>query len=66
MSDHNFTQIYQDWQQRLNQRLEKIPERKKRFSTSSDLEVEQLYLPKEVNQSYMDQIGLPGECPYNP
>lgn len=64
MSDHNFTQIYQDWQQRLNQRLEKIPERKKRFSTSSDLEVEQLYLPKEVNQSYMDQIGLPGEYPY--
>ncbi|AUM64679.1 methylmalonyl-CoA mutase [Brevibacillus laterosporus] len=64
MSDHNFTQIYQDWQQRLNQRLEKTPERKKRFSTSSDLEVEQLYLPKEVNQSYMDQIGLPGEYPY--
>ncbi|PCN43853.1 methylmalonyl-CoA mutase [Brevibacillus laterosporus] len=64
MSDHNFTQIYQDWQQRLNQRLQKTPERKKRFSTSSDLEVEQLYLPKEVNQSYMDQIGLPGEYPY--
>ncbi|AYB38791.1 acyl-CoA mutase large subunit family protein [Brevibacillus laterosporus] len=64
MSDHNFTQIYQDWQQRLNQRLEKTPERKKRFSTSSDLEVERLYLPKEVNQSYMDQIGLPGEYPY--
>ncbi|MGG0753812.1 acyl-CoA mutase large subunit family protein [Brevibacillus laterosporus] len=64
MSDHNFTQIYQDWQQRLNERLEKTPERKKRFSTSSDLEVERLYLPKEVNQSYMDQIGLPGEYPY--
>ncbi|NGQ94672.1 methylmalonyl-CoA mutase family protein [Brevibacillus sp. SYP-B805] len=64
MAKEDFTQLYQQWQQQLAERLAKAPERKSRFATSSDIEVAPLYLPKEIDDAYMEKVGLPGEYPY--
>ncbi|WP_232696219.1 acyl-CoA mutase large subunit family protein [Brevibacillus daliensis] len=64
MSQHHFTQIYEKWQQSIDQKLKKTPERKGTFTTSSNIEVERVYLPKEVDQEYEEKLGLPGEYPY--
>jgi len=41
--------------------IKKIPERKNKFETDSQIEIERLYIPTE--KSY-DVIGFPGEYPY--
>lgn len=64
MSNKDFTQLYQTWQQQLAERLAKTPERKERFATSSDIEVAPLYLPDEIDDAYMEKLGFPGEYPY--
>lgn len=64
MPDKDFTRLYQEWQQQLSNRLAKAPERKERFTTSSDIEVGPLYLPEEIDDAYMEKVGFPGEYPY--
>ncbi|MFM1652813.1 methylmalonyl-CoA mutase [Brevibacillus sp. B_LB10_24] len=64
MSTKNFTQLYQEWQAEVAKRLEKTPERKERFATSSDIEVDNLYVPQQIDDAYMEKIGFPGEYPY--
>lgn len=64
MSTNDFTQLYQQWQQQLANRLAKTPERKERFATSSDIEIDPLYLPSEIDDAYMEKIGFPGEYPF--
>ncbi|MGD8189106.1 acyl-CoA mutase large subunit family protein [Brevibacillus ginsengisoli] len=64
MSKNDFTQLFQEWQQQVNKRLEKNPERKQQFTTSSNIEVDRVYLPDEIDGAYMDNIGFPGEFPY--
>ena len=44
--------------------LKKFPERKTQFTTSSDIPVERLYTPAEIDESYLDKLGFPGEYPY--
>jgi methylmalonyl-CoA mutase, N-terminal domain len=39
-------------------------ERRARFSTISDLEIEPLYTPEDVPGDYENSIGYPGEYPY--
>ncbi len=64
MSKKDFTQLYQEWQQEVAKRLEKNPERKTRFATSSDIEVDRVYLPEIIDDAYMERLGFPGEYPY--
>jgi len=64
LSTQNFTEHYQKWQQQLKDRLEKSPERKSRFATSSEIEVETVYVPEQIDGAYMEKVGLPGEYPY--
>ncbi|UFJ42881.1 methylmalonyl-CoA mutase family protein [Brevibacillus humidisoli] len=64
MSNKDFTQLYQEWQQQVAARLAKVPERKERFATSSDIEVDRLYLPDQIDDAYMEKLGFPGEYPY--
>ena len=42
----------------------KMPERKARFSTWSDLEVPDVLTPADVKLDYMNDLGLPGEYPF--
>jgi len=42
--------------------MRRFPERQERFETSSEIEVERLYLPQDSD--YQDQLGFPGEYPF--
>jgi methylmalonyl-CoA mutase N-terminal domain/subunit len=45
--------------------LQKAPERKKEFTTLSDIPIKPLYTPTDIEEtSYIDEIGFPGEFPY--
>jgi methylmalonyl-CoA mutase N-terminal domain/subunit len=56
---------YQEWLREYQSATTKMPERLKRFSTVSDLEVKSLYTPLDIkNKDYFDDIGLPGFYPF--
>jgi methylmalonyl-CoA mutase N-terminal domain/subunit len=45
--------------------ISKFPERKSKFSTSSDVEVKRLYTPVDVKElDYNEDLGYPGEYPF--
>lgn len=45
--------------------ISKFPERKSKFSTSSDVEVKRLYTPVDVKTlDYNEDLGFPGEYPF--
>ena len=51
----------QDW---LNEKYPQRSERVQRFSTISDMEVDPVYAPDDLNGSSLEGIGFPGEYPY--
>ncbi|MEJ2535860.1 MAG: methylmalonyl-CoA mutase family protein [Calditrichia bacterium] len=52
------------WEENLlNKTLNRFPERKKEFSTSSGIKIDRLYLPEE-NFDYLDKLGFPGQYPF--
>ncbi|MBU9724083.1 MULTISPECIES: acyl-CoA mutase large subunit family protein [Bacillaceae] len=55
---------YEDWQERTNKEIEKRPERKTSFSTSSSIPINRLYVPDDMGEQYLSEIGFPGEYPY--
>ena len=57
----------QEWEQSsVAPVINRFPERKDRFATSSDIELDRLYLPDETcdADAYMDKLGFPGEYPF--
>lgn len=45
--------------------LARFPERKEKFTTGSNMEVDRLYTPVDVSEmDYNEDLGLPGEYPY--
>ncbi len=62
----NITSRQKKWQeQKLKPALRRFPERQASFTTTSDIEVEQLYLPQENTISdYVDKLGFPGQYPF--
>jgi methylmalonyl-CoA mutase N-terminal domain/subunit len=55
---------YRKWKETtLKKSLEKTPERKPRFETSSGIEVPRVALPKE-EEAYEQGLGFPGEYPF--
>src|SRR5688572_4134328 len=55
----------EDWRKNAVAKAEaKIPPRKQRFSTWSDLEVPDLLTPADVPLDYMKDLGLPGNFPF--
>lgn len=60
-----FDQAKQDWEdQVLNPALAKHPERQTRFETLSGIEVDRLYLPKEPDENYVEELNFPGGYPF--
>lgn len=53
-----------EWEQSTKKTVERFPERKESFHTSSNIEIDRLYLPEEEANSYKDKIGFPGQYPY--
>ncbi|HXV97993.1 MAG TPA: methylmalonyl-CoA mutase family protein, partial [Anaerolineae bacterium] len=56
----------ENWQQeKVEPALHHAPERQEQFTTTSDIEIERLYLPEEeIANGYLDQLGFPGEYPF--
>ncbi len=53
------------WKKDLDEAQSKIPLRRNRFSTVSDLEIEGLYTPEDVKDfHYLEKLGFPGEYPF--
>jgi methylmalonyl-CoA mutase N-terminal domain/subunit len=48
----------------LEKSVAKMPERRARFSTWSDLDVPDVLTPADVKLDYMRDLGLPGEYPF--
>ena len=49
----------------LQPTLKRFPEQKERFTTTSGIEVDRLYLPPEgAEDGYLDKLGFPGEYPF--
>ncbi|MFA9404203.1 MAG: methylmalonyl-CoA mutase [Anaerolineales bacterium] len=48
----------------LSSSLKRFPERKDEFETSSQIEVSRVYVPKDNAESYIDDLGFPGDYPY--
>ncbi|CEH29882.1 methylmalonyl-CoA mutase [Aneurinibacillus migulanus] len=64
MSKNKTKKALQAWEEKVEKRLAKVPERKEKFETSSGIEVERVYFPEELTEEYMENTGLPGEYPY--
>ncbi|MFC7060558.1 acyl-CoA mutase large subunit family protein [Halobacillus seohaensis] len=52
------------WESDVEKVVQKFPERKEKFHTSSDIEVENLYTPNHNSQTYEEGLGYPGQFPY--
>jgi methylmalonyl-CoA mutase N-terminal domain/subunit len=59
----NLTTSKKNWEDKtLKPVLDRFPERKTQFTTSSDINVERVYLPDDGD--YMEKLGFPGEYPF--
>ncbi|MBN9653592.1 methylmalonyl-CoA mutase family protein [Halobacillus sp. GSS1] len=54
----------QKWEKDVEKTTERFPERKEAFHTSSEIPVERLYTPEQMNEDYIEEIGFPGQYPY--
>ena len=53
------------WNQKVEGKLAKAPERKKAFTTLSEIPLERVYTPAEIpDLDYDRDLGFPGEYPY--
>lgn len=54
-----------EWEaQAVDPIIKKYPERKETFTTSSDIPVERLFAPAELDPAYEENLGFPGEYPF--
>jgi methylmalonyl-CoA mutase, N-terminal domain len=56
-------QRLKNWEEKTEQSMNRFPERKERFHTSSDIEIQRLYGAEQENYPF-ESLGLPGEYPY--
>jgi len=64
MEEPTKNSTYLKWKEKTEKSMEKIPERKEKFETRSNIPIVRLYLPKEVTEDYVENLGFPGEYPY--
>ncbi|RME88219.1 MAG: methylmalonyl-CoA mutase, partial [Anaerolineae bacterium] len=61
----SFREHYERWKEEvLRPLIERHPERKPRFETSSGIEVPRLGLPSRPDPDYERKLGFPGEYPF--
>ncbi|PKK91624.1 MAG: methylmalonyl-CoA mutase [Candidatus Wallbacteria bacterium HGW-Wallbacteria-1] len=66
MNNNNIDKKLKEWEDTtLSKVLEKHPERKKQFRTTSGTIFKRLYTPLDTNQeNYLDNLGIPGKFPF--
>ncbi len=52
------------WEADVRKALEETPDRRKRCSTVSDLEIRRLYTPEDIERTDFADIGAPGRYPF--
>ncbi|MCP3025756.1 methylmalonyl-CoA mutase [Halobacillus sp. A5] len=53
------------WESDMEKAVQRFPERKKQFHTSSEIDINALYTPEELKtQAYEEKLGYPGQYPY--
>ena len=58
-------EVYDRWDREVEMTFEKHPERLKRFSTVSDMEIQRIYTPSDVReQDFVRDVGAPGQYPF--
>ncbi len=58
-------EVYDRWNREVEEVFEKHPERLKRFSTVSDMEIKRIYTPEDVkDQDFVRDVGAPGQYPF--
>jgi methylmalonyl-CoA mutase, N-terminal domain len=56
---------YKRWKENTHKKsVERFPERKPKFETSSGIELPPVFLPDSPAPDYMDKLGFPGEYPF--
>ncbi|TLS36402.1 acyl-CoA mutase large subunit family protein [Pseudalkalibacillus caeni] len=60
----NFDELYKEWKMKTEELMNRFPEKKEQFKTSSDIEVDRLYTPETVDEGYIEKLGFPGMYPY--
>ena len=62
----NLKSSKEEWQKKtVDKAIKRFPERKEKFSTTSEIEVERLYTPENIGDlDYEKDLGYPGEYPY--
>ncbi len=63
MHDEHSPSKRDNWKKSVEKTLERFPERKDTFTTSSDIEVDRLYYPAD-DEEYEEKLGYPGEYPF--
>ncbi|MFK7801050.1 MAG: methylmalonyl-CoA mutase [Anaerolineae bacterium] len=54
-----------DWtKKQVEPTISRFPERKDEFTTSSDIPVDRLFTPAEIDPAYEENLGFPGEYPF--
>jgi methylmalonyl-CoA mutase N-terminal domain/subunit len=60
-----FKDEFKRWQETiLKKTLDRFPERKDEFKTSSDIHIPRLSLPSQPDIAYPEELGFPGEYPF--
>ncbi len=55
----------QEWEKEVEKTIKQKPERKRRLSTVSDLEIERIYTPEDIKDlDFARDIGYPGTFPF--
>src|SRR4030042_754016 len=64
-ADPALTDQRERWEREtLDPALEKTPERRAGFETSSGVPLERVYLPADAGQGYLEALGVPGQYPF--
>ncbi len=58
-------QAFAEWEEKvLKPVLKRFPERKERFTTSSEIPVPRFLLPEDPDPDYLEKLGFPGSAPF--
>ena len=65
MTNEELNKAQSEWEQKtLEPAQKRSPERKQRFATSSDIELQRLYTPADAHPDYVADQGFPGQYPF--
>ncbi len=55
---------FKEWEGKTEAFIKKHPERKDFFETSSNIPIDRLYMPNEMDEAYIEKLNYPGEYPF--